>query len=311
MAARALVVLAALAIAASPAAAQGYAEKRDRKLKEEWLRKAKWITDFDRARKKAKETKKMIFAYFTRSYAYHAVCSGLEKKLFSGEEFVDWSGKYVLFCHVTTQVKSDAHQGLLRKKGGTDFPYIAFLDGEGNVLARHGEEHGVEAFAETAEEAEDVLKKLADLAEKAAEDDEAAKKELFLLKLELSHFSPAEARRGMREVKLTDAERAELEAKITNLEVNEILAGVKRSRETRIPAGKQFARMWRKGHEPAEDKILIQFLYCIMIYAESEEDTALFEKALRAFRKKFGEEEKYDALIKKQQRILEDMRERQ
>jgi hypothetical protein len=44
-------------------------EKRDAKLKEEWLKKVDWITDYDKAREAAKKEKKLIFAYFTRSYA--------------------------------------------------------------------------------------------------------------------------------------------------------------------------------------------------------------------------------------------------
>lgn len=46
-------------------------QKRDKKLAEEWLRKpAAWITDYDEARKAAKDGKKLIFGYFTRSYAF-------------------------------------------------------------------------------------------------------------------------------------------------------------------------------------------------------------------------------------------------
>lgn len=45
-------------------------EKRDKKLAEEWLKKAPWITDYDQAREESKKSGKPIFAYFTRSYAY-------------------------------------------------------------------------------------------------------------------------------------------------------------------------------------------------------------------------------------------------
>jgi hypothetical protein len=44
-------------------------KKRDDLLKEEWLKKADWITDYDKAREEAKKSGKAIFAYFTRSYA--------------------------------------------------------------------------------------------------------------------------------------------------------------------------------------------------------------------------------------------------
>ena len=45
-------------------------ELRDAKLAEDWLEQAPWITDYDEARAQARETGKVIFGYFTRSYSY-------------------------------------------------------------------------------------------------------------------------------------------------------------------------------------------------------------------------------------------------
>ena len=44
-------------------------KKRDAKLAEPFLKNAEWVTDYDQALKTAAESKKLIFAYFTRSYA--------------------------------------------------------------------------------------------------------------------------------------------------------------------------------------------------------------------------------------------------
>src|SRR6476659_4243390 len=55
--------------AASQARAGDLEDKRDKLLAEEWLKKAPWITDYDKARDAAKASGKTIFAYFTRSYA--------------------------------------------------------------------------------------------------------------------------------------------------------------------------------------------------------------------------------------------------
>ncbi|MFQ5506037.1 MAG: hypothetical protein ACE5F1_14750 [Planctomycetota bacterium] len=58
---------------ATQASAQGSQEdlaaRRDKKLKSAFLQKADWITDYDKARARAKQSGKLIFAYFTRSYA--------------------------------------------------------------------------------------------------------------------------------------------------------------------------------------------------------------------------------------------------
>ena len=45
-------------------------EKYDAKLAEEWLKSVPWVTDYDQARAAAKESGKVILAYFTRSYSY-------------------------------------------------------------------------------------------------------------------------------------------------------------------------------------------------------------------------------------------------
>ncbi|MBK8974515.1 MAG: hypothetical protein IPM29_01175 [Planctomycetes bacterium] len=63
----------AVGLLAGPALGQGDVEdlvkKRDEKMKSEWLQQASWTTDYDAARAQAKETGKVIFAYFTRSYS--------------------------------------------------------------------------------------------------------------------------------------------------------------------------------------------------------------------------------------------------
>jgi hypothetical protein len=67
----ALTALLALALLApAVASAQSMEQRRDAKLAEAWLKNAEWITDYDVALAKAKETGKPIFGYFTRSYSY-------------------------------------------------------------------------------------------------------------------------------------------------------------------------------------------------------------------------------------------------
>jgi len=64
-------LLAALATAA-PAAAQDAAAmqaKYEKKLQAEFIEHGGWIIDFDEAKEKAKAEDKLIFAYFSRSYA--------------------------------------------------------------------------------------------------------------------------------------------------------------------------------------------------------------------------------------------------
>jgi hypothetical protein len=66
----AVALLLGLAGAASGQENQEQMKKnRDALLAEGWLKKADWITDYDKALAEAKKSGKAIFAYFTRSYA--------------------------------------------------------------------------------------------------------------------------------------------------------------------------------------------------------------------------------------------------
>jgi hypothetical protein len=64
-------VLAAILVASIGSAAFGQSleEKRDKKLASAFLKKAAWITDYDKALEEAKKTGRPIFGYFSRSYS--------------------------------------------------------------------------------------------------------------------------------------------------------------------------------------------------------------------------------------------------
>jgi len=67
---RILLAAAALGALALAAAAQDDLQaKLDEKLSKEFVKKTPWVLDYDEAMQKAKESNKLIFAYFTRSYA--------------------------------------------------------------------------------------------------------------------------------------------------------------------------------------------------------------------------------------------------
>jgi len=61
--------LALLLAMAATSRAQSMEERLAAELKEPFLSNAAWVLDYAEAMKKAKEENKVIFAYFTRSYA--------------------------------------------------------------------------------------------------------------------------------------------------------------------------------------------------------------------------------------------------
>ncbi|MHC4222473.1 MAG: thioredoxin domain-containing protein [Planctomycetota bacterium] len=63
---RAAATLLALAAAAG---AQDMEDRFKEKLAKDFVKNAEWVLDYDEAQEKAKETKRPIFAFFTRSYS--------------------------------------------------------------------------------------------------------------------------------------------------------------------------------------------------------------------------------------------------
>ena len=61
---------AALVVALGSAAfGQSLEEKKEKKLASPFLKKAAWLTDYDKALEESKKTGQPIFGYFSRSYA--------------------------------------------------------------------------------------------------------------------------------------------------------------------------------------------------------------------------------------------------
>ena len=58
-----------LALLSAPAFAQTSEEKLAAKMAKPFIANAAWETDYDKARERAAADGKLIFAYFTRSYA--------------------------------------------------------------------------------------------------------------------------------------------------------------------------------------------------------------------------------------------------
>lgn len=61
--------LALLLAFSATASAQSMEERLAAKLKKPFLKNAAWVLDFAEAKRRAKAEDKVIFAYFTRSYA--------------------------------------------------------------------------------------------------------------------------------------------------------------------------------------------------------------------------------------------------
>lgn len=185
----------------------------------------------------------------------------------------------VLFCHITSRVEADKHQDLLREKGGRGFPYLVFLDAEGNVLTQQ-RARTVEGFEETLAS----LRRLDDLRGKADGGDKAAATELLIAETEMGRHSLEEARARFQKLGVTDkAATARFESVLLDREVEGVAANV-RSKDSAIAAGKQFLAMEGEGRIPTGDNAVRTFWQMILTCAEAEKDAGLYEKCLGKLR---------------------------
>jgi hypothetical protein len=147
----------------------------------------------------------------------------------------------VLFCHVTTHVQGDKYDGLLREKGGTGFPTLAFMDEAGEVLAKQpGAERTVPAFSGT-------LAKVTEL--RALErQTPVAVADIALLRIDLGAITSLEAaRKALAPAgKLSEPQQKRADASLLKLEASELVAGRAQAR-LRRRRGRDIRRLVRGG----------------------------------------------------------------
>lgn len=129
--------LASLAIAATDADAldaQANERKYAEKLEKEFVSKIEWRQSLEKAKAEATREGRLIFGYFTRSYAPCPPCNALE----GGPLIADWwvaaSSDVVPYLNVTAQWDGAPDQGLMTPLGGLGFPYCVLLDAAGAVV---------------------------------------------------------------------------------------------------------------------------------------------------------------------------------
>src|ERR1700690_3491752 len=146
-----------LALCASTGFAQDLVAKRDEKLKSEFLKKADWITDYDKARETAKSSGKVMFTLFSRSYAPCPACHQLENGPLLEDDFAKFAKDYVLYLHITTMIPGEKYGDLLEQKGGNAFPWLVFMDAAGEIILEHQGERSAAGFAKSGEQAKSWL----------------------------------------------------------------------------------------------------------------------------------------------------------
>ncbi|MCA8954601.1 MAG: hypothetical protein KDC87_00925 [Planctomycetes bacterium] len=260
---------------------QRLAEKRDGKLQLPFLKFVPWQLDYPAAQAQAVKSGKLIFAYFTRSDERCIDSLSLECGVFAEPEFKQFATKVVPFCHLTTGVKTDKHQDLFKAKGGTAFPRILFMDAKGKVL-----------YVVKGERLADFTKGLSELEELAALEKRVAAGErdaglpLLRKQLELDHLDFPGAKKRLRGLRLSKAQRAELDPLLSVAEILWVARRAGSDVKARVKAGEAFYAMKKKGRSPTGPAVYPYWRH-LMWFAEQRNKPELYEEALDTLKQEF------------------------
>jgi len=196
-----------------------------------------------------------------------------------------------LFCHITSWVEDDPHAKLLSEKGGDAFPYIVFMDGDGDVVTQYNSSRSTEGFRAAAQAVGKYLR----LRDSADSPDAAVRVELLMAQLELGVLGHGEARAKAEQLEklenyeeaVTEEARARLKQRLVNLEFQAFLdslpADKPRSEIVEIAAKGIFARQDRGEIPDGNDGIT--FFNIQMMYGEQTGDAQLVEAAASKLKK--------------------------
>lgn len=190
----------------------------------------------------------------------------------------------------------------MREKGGTGFPYLVFMDADGNVLAKQGQ-RTVEAFEKTLQTAKDFLA----LEKKAKSGDRKAGIDALIAGMELGRYGPDEAKEMLGKLgPLPKDKQKVVDDMLVNAEVEEMTKGL-RSQEQAVEVGKKFIKMAEDGRVPT-GRTAMNFYMMMMAAQEAAEDVKGYEKSLDAFRKLVEGEPRAARALKRCEDTLEKLK---
>ncbi|MBI3818803.1 MAG: hypothetical protein HY286_08955 [Planctomycetes bacterium] len=252
-------------------------KRLDAKLQSEFLKKLPWLTEYEKAVEESKKSGKLVFAYFTRSDVDYAACRIMETGALLEPAFADFAKDYVLFCHVTTQIKDRKGENLLREKNGAGYPSIMFLDENGNTVFRHNGVRTVEAFAASGKSAAVFY----ELQKRAANGDAAAKVELILKQVDASVVHTTQAAMQLKDLKGLPAELQKKAGEIVfEAEIEELYrSSINKEQETAAAAQKVLE--WYDNKRIPERERAQSFYFGILLqYGRQRKDAKIFELAI-------------------------------
>jgi len=283
---------------------------RDKKLAEAWVKANPWTSDYDGARKRASDSGKPVFAYFTRSNTDRAPGTALEGE-FSTAEFKAFAADVVLFMHLTTGIEGEKHGNLASDKGAP-LPSIAILDSQGGITARvRGGK--VANF----QEAIKASKAFLDLKARQESLAPAEAFKLLMSELDFERVTPSEAEARHKALtgltKEQDKQLSDLIAAKKAVAADKQIMALVREKNPRSDAeaaavGKAYYAMYQAGVRPTGDEPFQVFYILLSKHGLAAKDPGIFEIALRALKGKFGSNPRAKTFLEQREKELEQLK---
>lgn len=212
----------------------------------------------------------------------------------------------MLYCNIMSRVPGDKDQNLLMEKGGQGFPYLVFMDAEGNVLAKHEGSRDAEGFRQTGQKVQAFLA----LRKKAEAGGPEAKIDYLIARLDLGHVKAAQAERDLAGLgKPSPEQEARFREALANAIVLETVRELHNDEEAE-QAGKKFYEMYKAGKSaPTSDDAVQAYWILLMNCAEEKKDAAAFEAGFTALKAKFGALPQAQKWFAEKEKVLKSLKE--
>jgi hypothetical protein len=226
----------------------------------------------------------------------------LESGALSAKEFPAFAQEVVPFLHVTTRITGHPYDGLLSEKGFRGFPSLAFMDAEGNVIARQSE-RTVEGFHKTL----DAVKKFMGLKERVAQGEKNLEFPLLAAEWELGtlEWEPLKQRIAALP-KLTKEQQAQADQMLLDAEVLHVSSTV-RDAAAMAAAGTRFQEMMTAGYAPGP-RAEMTFWSLLLRWADEKGDLATYEKAAAYMKNRFSKDPNMAEAVKALDARLAELR---
>jgi hypothetical protein len=188
------------------------------------------------------------------------------------------------------------------EKGGSAFPTLMVMDGNGNVLARQCGDRSMRSVRDTVAEGQRVSDLITRASPKpvgagyvpglgfwelcSCDGDPEAQFECLSRQIELGHLSPEEARARMARLEgLSGDRRAFLESAVISSECSNVLLEIRKAPDDQgqYQAARKLVAMQKAGRVPS-DKNVFPFWEWVMAYATYCQDVGLYEDGLIAMK---------------------------